>query len=649
MGARALLIGNWDYGHPDGGMATLRGPRHDVAHLKEALTHPTLGMFKDGEIDVRENLTADALSDALSETIAASRPGDLLLIYYSGHGERLGASQQLGLLGVDVPYERRLNRALPADMLRSWLEEARASSKVIVLDCCYSGQFRGDIVDDDVLATFGTGTVVLASGGNQVVPDEGEQDGPSAFTKALATVLVDPSLPGSDGILTAEDVYAALDGFVPRLQPRPHRNLDAQGRIGLARRPGAAREDGQIEVRGWPDDLRVVPVDLTLKRSTVVASWDRDENGRITTDERDVTALDGTRLAAIRRLCELADAVMRAKDYGEPSWQRRARGALETAGANLFEAALPRAVQRLLAEADDEVVVQLNLTFEPPWAQLSEFPWEFLNVPAELGVEHAGLAQRRLVVSRTGPPQRLAAREPDIVDVAVVSSVAPRYARMPKRLGAELVAMPKIRTLATPDDRPATWAQLLEAVDQKPDCLVVCAPLLRVDDHPPTAKLGFGGGPETDWRTAESLADELRRARGLRAVVLASVAAEAGLDAIRAAPMVASVLNAELGVPVVFICHTPGLEAYVDDSDPHELKTFIGLLLAALASGKDLVRSVWFARDRVLRYIPAELQPTFGVPGFFLSAASQARASVHAERSLPKFAGIGGPGKAEPR
>lgn len=647
MGFRALLIGNSKYAHPDGGMAELRGPHHDVQHLQRALTHSDFGLFAPADVDVREDLTADELSDALSEAADSSRPDDVLLIYYSGHGERLGAAQQLGLLGVDVPFDRRHNRALPSALLRDWLEAARARSTILVLDCCYSGQFRaGEVVDDDLLATFGRGTVVLSSGGNQVVPDQGEPEGPSAFTKALAAVLVDETLEGTNGVLTAEDVYAALDRFEPRLQPRPHRNLAAEGRIGLARRPRPRLEASPMLVRGWPERLRVVDVHITFSDALVVATWDSDGNGRISKDERDVAALDPTRLDAIRRLCQLADAVMRAKGYGDPPWQRRARRALETAGANLFEAALPPAVQKLLADVeDDDVVVQLNLTFEPPWAVLSEYPWEFIHVPADQGVDPFGLAQRKLVVTRAGRAATLPPRASDIADVAVVSSVVRPYARMGVRVGAELMEMPSVRTLTTPDDQPASWAVLLEAIDQKPEYLVLCAPLLRVRDGVPFARVGFADGLDTDWRSVESLADELRHDRELRGVVLASVAAEAGLDAIRAAPIAAATLNAALGVPVVFICHTPGLESYVDDRDPAVPKTFVGLLLAALTSGHDLVRSVWFARDRVQRFIPADLQPTFGVPGVYYGAEPRPRLTRADERQRLRLGTRSSPAK----
>lgn len=620
MTFRALLIGNWEYQHPNGGMTALRGPRHDLKRIGEAITHPKYGLFTAANVDIRENLTTSEMSVALASAAAASQPDDVLLIYYSGHGERLGQHQRLGLVGVDVPYQQRHALALNTTSLAEWLDEARARSTILILDCCYSGQYRGDFVDDDVLSNF-QGTMVLSSGGNQVVPDEGSADGPSAFTAALAGVLIDETLEGTRGYLTADDVFAALNRVEPRLQPQPHRRLNGRGQVRLAARPKPPAPGSDVrELPGWPDRLRVIPVAVDFAEDHVVARWDRDRDGTVSNDERDVTALSPTRLAAVRRLCQMADAVMRAKDYSDPKWQRRARRALETAGVNLFEAALPPALQELIrsADADDDLVVRLDLSFHPPWSSLAEYPWEYLHVPTEPPTDTSGQGQRHLIVSRAGMSRERPARTADKTDVAVVSSLTAPFNRLAQRVGLELMAMPSVRTLSVPSDYPASYAQLMDAVDQEPEYLVVCAPLKRNStDVGVSAQLGFGAGVDIDWRDVSTLAADLRSATRLRAVIISSVAADAALDAVRAAPTVAGRLNKDLGLPIVFVCHTPGLERYVMTQMDDDAHTFVGLLLEALSTGRALDLSVWFARYRVLRYIPYDLQPTFGIPGFF--------------------------------
>jgi hypothetical protein len=656
MAFRALLIGNWLYNSPEGGMPPLRGPEHDLPLLKDALIHPVFGLFKEEDVKIYENLTAVKLSDVLAEAADQSQDNDNLFIYYSGHGERLGAEQRLGLVGVDVPYNKRFNRAFHTFQLKQWLDESRARFKILVLDCCFSGQFRdAELVNEEEINAFGEGTVVLASGGNQVVPDAVGSEGPSPFTSALSSVLVDETLAGSSGLLTAEDVYVALDRYEPRLRPRPKRNFNAQGRIGLAIRPSKVAAN-ELVVRGWPDRIAVLPVSLTFAGDHVTAVWDRNDDGHMTNDERDVAALDQTRLAAIRRLCQLADAVMRARDYREPDWQSRARRALETAGANLFEAALPPGLKQLLREADQErdLLVRLDLSFQPPWSVLTEYPWEFLHVPGDERIDPTDDTRRRVIIARAARIAEWPSRHgEDKADVAVVSSLMRPYALLAERIGTELVAMSSVRTVSTPDTQPANWARFLDAVDQKPEYLVLCTPLRRESlDGRVTAKLGFAGRREIDWRDTATVAAALRAgerngANKLSAVVLISVAADAGYDAIRAAPTAAGALNAELGKPIVFVCHTPGVERYLSEEVTDEPQTFVGLLLAALTTGHDLDQSVWFARDRVLRFVPADFQPSVGVPGFFYrSVAAAAPKPTTGDRISGAVVNRSRPGKA---
>lgn len=621
MTFRALLIGNWEYGPDLGGMPKLKGPRRDLEEIKSALTHPEFGLFVTPNVEVKPNLSATELSDALYDVTQDCLPDDVLLVYYSGHGERLGADQRLGLIGIDVPYGKRHARAFDTKVLAERLGETRARSKVLILDCCYSGAFRGDFVDDEVLHAFGQGTVVLASGGNQVVSDEGSADGPSAFTAALAHVLTDGALPGRQGYLTADEIYAALNRFQPRLPQDPHRQFNGQGQIHLARRP-VVPQPADAPPRAlprWAEELKVLPVSVTFSGQFVTAAWDRNGDGTITSDERDVTALDQTRLAVVRRLCQMADAVMRAKDYSEPRWQRRARRALEAAGVNLFDTALPPAVQKLLRDADDDdkLLVRLDLSFEPPWSVLAEYPWEYLHVPRIPPVDTSSQGQKHILVSRAGRSCDRPPSTSDKIDVAVVSSLSPPYQRLADRVGLELVVMSSVRTLSEPTDYPASYAQLMDAVDAEPEYLVVCAPLQRTSsDAGASARVGFGGQQELDWHDVSGLAADLASASRLRAIIMVSVAAGSSQDAIRAAPTAAAALNARLGLPVVFVCHTPGLERYLRPEASEEPKTFVGLLIEALSTGRSLDFSVWFARYQLLRYIPVDLQPTFGIPGF---------------------------------
>ncbi len=621
---RALLVGNWEYASTDGGMPPLNGPQYDLARLREAFTHPEFGLIADqARIDVKENLTSNQLRTELYRIASTSEPDETLLIYYSGHGERLGQDQNLGLLGVDVPYDERGGLAVNTSELSAWLDSARARSKIVILDCCYSGQFRGPL-EESVVESFGEGTWVLASGGNQVVQDQVADGRPSPFTEALANVLVDEALTGTDGWLTTDDVYEALDRYDPRLDPRPKRSMRAQGQLPLARRARPVLPAAGIP--GWPDELDVVRVALTFTQTHVVAEWDQDGNGRVSRGEREASALELSQLAAVRRLCELSDAVMRARDYGDPSWQRRARRAIEAAGAILFDTAIPDSLKELIQGATRNQLVRLDLDFEDPWQLLAELPWEYLNLPRAADTPSDAI-RRRIVVSRVrartsgGPSAPTSsptstAGPGNVTDVVLVNTLPSPQDRLADRIRDELDTMEGARALIATTGKPARWDEFLDAVDQMPHYLVLCAPLRRErTGERPVARVGFA---DDDFRDPSSLVSELERVGNLRAVVLVTVSTEPGSDAIRAAPMVAEELSSGLHVPVVFACHSPGLERYVGQRTGSDPQTFVGLLLTALTQGKPLDQSVWYARERVLRFIPQELVSTFGNPGFFV-------------------------------
>lgn len=646
---RALLIGNWKYASPDGpSLLPLRGPEHDLTRMRAALTHADFGLATQDLVKVRENLGTDELRDELMEHIEDCPPDELLLIYYSGHGERLGGTQTLGLVGVDVPYEKRRSRALNTTQLSEWLGDARAQSKILILDCCYSGQFRsGGLVDDDALGAFGKGTVVLASGGNQVVPDVGVPDGPSPFTDALTAAMVDDALAGRDGWLSADDVYRALLSRTPRLVPEPKIHLSTRGLVRLARRP---RPERLAEVPSWPARLKIVRVSVTFAKDRIKVAWDRNGDGVLVDGERDSAAIEAHRLAAVRRLCELADGVMSArhkdKDSREPAsthWQHRARYALDTAGVNLFEAALPGSLQQFLREAPTrpDEVVRVDLGFEAPWTALAELPWEYLGAPSAGGPGAApgatGGMGGSILVTRSSTATEHGARKPGVTDqdqltVAVVNSLHAPQDRLAVRVEAELQELAGISVVTSPSKLPAEWHQFIEAVEQKPRYLVLCAPVRRDRDQSgrPGAKVGFGA---RDFRDVGSLVVQLGRGDHLDAVVLVTVASEQGGDSFRAAPMVARELSEGLNVPVVFVCHSPALQRHFSDELATGTRTFVGLLMTCLSCGKPLDESVWFARERAQVYMSNDMLPTFGIPGLVeaRTGPSRPRASGRVE------------------
>ena len=183
---RALLLCNWSYDDPGGTYQPLRGPASNLDTIRRALTHPEYGVFDDDHISVASDLKADQISEAIYSFVQAADPDDTVLIYYSGHGERL-VNQQLGLCGINVTAETKDVRAFDTRMLRTWLEDlCRAQARIVVLDCCYAGNYLGAAPSvEDIRQSFGDGVAVLTSGGNVPVRDAEHADTPTPFTEAL--------------------------------------------------------------------------------------------------------------------------------------------------------------------------------------------------------------------------------------------------------------------------------------------------------------------------------------------------------------------------------------------------------------------------------------------------------------------------------
>ncbi len=627
---RALLIGNWEYTDPEKKLYRLRGPQQNLVVMRDALIHQKFGLYRDEDVTVRENLTGSAMRRELFSLTRDSQPDESLLIYYTGHGERL-SGQQLGFCGVDAVYSKLEADSFNTHDLKSWLTRySRAQSTVIVLDCCYAGQFMSAADPTTTVGnSFGTGTAVLMSGGNELVPDSDESGKPSDFTGALAKVLVDAKVPDSGSFLTVEDAYQALLRVAPKLLPEPWRDVGGKGALPMARRyPAIEIPAAQTPLRWWQDGKRFSTVDVRFDGDRVVARWGQ------TVGERQLDCFDSTRRAAIRRLSQLADAVVRtgppAEETSRSNVAYAVRRAWECVGANLFDAALPAALQgHIKAHLDgaEDQVIRLRLRFGHDEQALAQYPWEYLQLPPPATEEpgrrtiDAPLALRaRLIIERclpTGSPawdtRSVRQSRPN---VGIVNALPPPYSAAGKRLAVELRNLATVNFVADLADDKASWLPLMYSLDGEPHFLALYLPMRRVRQR---TQVGFSQPDGTpDWRRPDELADLLKLNNSIQAVALVTVAAPPGYDSFRGVIQFASELSEELLRPVFFVCHQPGFEKFVDNLPDQQPQTPWALMLDALSRGKDLHHSFWYARDQVNQRISESIKPAYGIPGCFL-------------------------------
>ncbi|AGZ43493.1 caspase family protein [Actinoplanes friuliensis] len=188
-GRYALLVAAGDY--DDEYFAQLRSPAQDVQSLAQVLEDPGLGGF---EVQVLQNATESEIRVALDLLTAERDPDDFVLVYFSCHGLR---DQSGDLFFATTPTRRALpsSTAVAASYVAGRLEQTLAGSRLLLLDCCYSGAFAtgfakgGDEpLGGEIRASRGYVCITacneyeLAYEGSELVLDEPVE---SAFTEKL--------------------------------------------------------------------------------------------------------------------------------------------------------------------------------------------------------------------------------------------------------------------------------------------------------------------------------------------------------------------------------------------------------------------------------------------------------------------------------
>ena len=120
---RALLVGN-TYPGTD---SELFGCDTDVYAMRNVLN---LMAGTDYAVHLRLNLSASSIQSAIGTTFADARDCDISLFYFSGHGTSAG-----DLVGVG-------NSLVSVGALRNWLDQI-PGTKIVILDCCFSGMMIG--------------------------------------------------------------------------------------------------------------------------------------------------------------------------------------------------------------------------------------------------------------------------------------------------------------------------------------------------------------------------------------------------------------------------------------------------------------------------------------------------------------------------
>lgn len=111
--------------------------RADLHYMRAVLENTEIGMYNDCHM-VAEPTRAEMLH-AVESFLEERQQSETALLYFSGHGEFCEADNQLYFLTRDTDPDDLPGTAVPAEFLERMLQQCRAASKIVLLDCCSSG------------------------------------------------------------------------------------------------------------------------------------------------------------------------------------------------------------------------------------------------------------------------------------------------------------------------------------------------------------------------------------------------------------------------------------------------------------------------------------------------------------------------------
>jgi uncharacterized RDD family membrane protein YckC len=235
----ALLIANSTFPADGQNLPDLEGPRNDPSLLREALCHRTAGLFPPDQVRVATERTMSEVLREVEDLLLGAGRHETALIYYSGHGVR-GPNGDLFLCTRDSRVDRLRSTAVDTTRISQMISESAVGTTVVVLDCCYSGRFKGAGVTTDAFA--GRGRYVLTSSrGSELAHDTDVRNRASAFTHHLVDALVSEAV-DRDGVVYLSQVYDHVHrALTSEGRQIPMRDFEGYGEVAIARRqPRAA-------------------------------------------------------------------------------------------------------------------------------------------------------------------------------------------------------------------------------------------------------------------------------------------------------------------------------------------------------------------------------------------------------------------------
>ena len=258
---RAMIAGIEDHLH----YSDLPSARADVESLKQLLS--SAASESQWELIPFEKGTKDDLASTAKSFFAAGSEDDTLLFYFSGHGAVDDRDLYL-VVGPTVPDDLVIT-AFPVRALANYARSSPARQKVVILDCCFSGEAAEGIdwgADSAVLMT--SPQVVAARPGTSDLTRaiEAAWEGGAETTGDLLDALGDVEV-RSNKDFNRSIALPRLAGAAPRLEvehpPSARLSFNECGELYVSLSPlETAGKAHRVEMAGWDDSRQHLVANL---------------------------------------------------------------------------------------------------------------------------------------------------------------------------------------------------------------------------------------------------------------------------------------------------------------------------------------------------------------------------------------------------
>ncbi|CAG6398984.1 caspase family protein [Streptomyces cocklensis] len=257
-GREALIVTTSVYEDPR--WNRLYAPGHDGNALGGVLADPDIGGYT---VHYVVDEPAHVVRRRIDRFLARRRTADELLLYFSCHGVK-DDDGRLYLAAADTEFDRDLleSAAVSAAFLNERLKNCRARSKVLVLDCCYSGAFDPGAKGPpsaDIAEHLGKGGTAVITSTNELqlaweengLTDRGSTTGTmSVFTSAAVEGLrTGEADRDKDGLVSVDDLFGHVSETMKARDARQTPRLwvlGSEAAIVVARSAAAGARAGAV-------------------------------------------------------------------------------------------------------------------------------------------------------------------------------------------------------------------------------------------------------------------------------------------------------------------------------------------------------------------------------------------------------------------